>query len=67
MMRKISEMYKRSGGTSWEHRCGECGNYVHGKNSACTLYPEECSWKEEYTACRFFCSGDSDGQMSIFE
>lgn len=66
-MRKISEMYKQSGGTSWKHKCGECGNYISSKMPVCALYPGESSWKEGYTACRFFCSGDSDGQMSIFE
>lgn len=60
-------MYKQSGGTSWEHKCGECNNFISDKNPVCTLYPGECHWKEGYTACRFFCSGDSDGQISIFK
>ena len=66
-MRKISEMYKRSGGTSWEHKCEECENYISGKKPVCTLYPEERIWKKEYIACRFFSSGDFDGQISIFK
>lgn len=60
-------MYKRSGGTSWENKCGDCNNFIPGKIPECILYPGECSWKEGYTACRFFCSRNSDGQMSIFE
>lgn len=70
-MRKISEMYRRSGGTRWEHHCRECAWLKKtGKNIECAQYPEHIPWKENYIACKFYGEkGDSsgDGQLNIFD
>mgnify|MGYP001852867989 FL=1 len=69
-MRKISEMYKESGGTCWRHSCAEC-NFLkkHGKSLRCTRYPGDAEWKKGYIACKFFMEfvDNSDNQMSIFD
>lgn len=54
-MRKISEMYKRSGGTAWEHKCKECKSLKkYKKDIKCALYPETAKWSENYIACKFY-------------
>ena len=63
-MRKISEMYKRSGGTSCQHICQECKNLEGKKNGSRTVYKcnlygykmdsHESDWKPGYIACKFF-------------
>lgn len=69
-MRKISEMYKESGGTCWKHSCSECDFLRgHGKSLRCTCYPGDAEWKKDYIACKFFSEfvDNSDNQMSIFD
>lgn len=79
-MRKISEMYQRSGGTSFQHECGECCHYSKTvKVATCELHGQEppAPWKENYIACKFFADGSepplknerefSPGQLSIFD
>lgn len=63
-MRKISEMYKRSGGASYQNTCQECKNLREEKNGSrttykCSLYDykmdsHESDWKPDYIACKFF-------------
>jgi len=57
-MRKISEMYRLSGGTVPDHICRDCGNCRKEKNGyRCRLYEEgggNGAWKEYFVACRFF-------------
>lgn len=54
-MRKISEMYERSGGTSWEHKCKECRSLLGcKKDKICIRYPEKANWNEDYIACKFY-------------
>ena len=67
-MRGNSEMYLRSGGTSYTHTCSECCNYgIVGKREDCSRHPEPRAWKGSYVACRYFNipSDDVPGQMSI--
>ena len=70
-MRTISEMYRRSGGTCWTHKCSECAEYsVHKKQEKCGAYPGEAPWKGSFVACKFFRSEKevrSNSQMSIFD
>lgn len=69
-MMKIAEMYKRSGGTDYTHRCSECRSFLQGKKATCLKYPGEIQWKGTYTACRFFETEDEEqlrGQMNIFD
>ena len=70
-MRTISEMYKRSGGTSWTHECSECTYYFVGKKqNVCALHPERAAWKGGFVACKFFepkGKKNKSKQMSIFE
>lgn len=57
-MRKISEMYRLSGGTVPGRICRDCGNCRKEKNGyRCRLYEEgggNGAWKEYFVACRFF-------------
>ena len=55
-MRAISEMYRQSGGTAWEHYCRECKQFrTVKKHSYCLKHPEkEREWKGTYVACKFF-------------
>lgn len=59
-MRRISEMYKRSGGTNYEHVCGECNHFKCVKlnkvrQSICDIHGDEkVEWKKTYIACKFY-------------
>lgn len=58
-MKKISEMYRLSGGTDYRHTCLECRNCRKVKKSRyrCQLYEEAGGagdWKAHNIACRFF-------------
>lgn len=63
-MRKISEMYRRSGGSAYRHTCGECKNLRREKRGSrvvykCELYQYQMDrrtsdWKPSYVACKFF-------------
>ena len=63
-MRKISEMYQRSGGSAYQHTCGECQNLKERKRGSKTVYKcdlyhyqEETpysDWKKTYIACKYF-------------
>lgn len=59
-MRRISEMYKRSGGTIYNHTCKECVFLTNDKNIrglSCQIHgdnEDNHDWKKEYTACKFF-------------
>ncbi len=62
-MRKISEMYRISGGTSGKHRCAECSNLIRQKQNKrtickCRIYSEICDeesdWRKSYPACAWF-------------
>lgn len=57
-MRKISEMYKRSGGTDYTHLCGECKNCVPvKKGNICKLYQEaggNAWWNPHNIACKYY-------------
>lgn len=76
-MRKISEMYRRSGGTSYQHECGGCSHYSKtAKMGTCALHGLEppAPWKESFIACKFFTDGSepsveetSGQQLSIFD
>lgn len=69
-MRKISEMYRRSGGTSYHHICSECVSFISGKHSVCKNYGAEVPWKGNYPACKFYNLEDNEqltGQMDIFD
>lgn len=64
-------MYRRSGGTMWEHHCCECAWLKKsGKNIECAQYPEHIPWKENYIACKFYgekSAYSKDGQLNIFD
>lgn len=69
-MRKISEMYERSGGTSWEHKCKECRSLLTcKKDKICIKHPKKANWNENYIACKFFRRKTKEhaGQMNIFD
>ena len=71
-MRKISEMYKESGGTIWKHVCSECRFFKNNgkKHLRCTMYPGESEWKEDYIACKYFSDRSQigeDQQITIFD
>lgn len=69
-MRGISEMYLRSGGTSYMHTCKECCNFgIVAKRPDCSRHPEPRIWKGSYVACKYFNIPPEDipGQMSLFE
>lgn len=67
-MRKISEMYRRSGGTRWNHKCMDCEYFRDGKRPICIMRGDAL-WKKTYIACKFWKSNESeiDGQLSIFD
>lgn len=67
-MRKISEMYQRSGGAVWFHKCFECKYYRCGKRPICAIRGFAL-WKPDYIACKFWESAEDeiDGQLSIFD
>lgn len=71
-MRKISEMYERSGGAMWERRCNECKYCIIPEEKTkhvCHLHPEKPQWKTEWTACKWFIDKSSleEHQISMFE
>lgn len=69
-MRKISEMYKRSGGVAYNHSCSECNAFVDGKHSICRNYGNTVIWKGSYPACKFYNYEDTEqlkGQIDIFD
>lgn len=58
-MKKISEMYRISGGVDYRHTCFECRNCRNIKQNRykCRLYEEAGGtgdWKPSYIACKFF-------------
>ena len=69
-MRKISEMYKRSGGTRYEHQCSECIAFMFGKHCQCRNYELNADWNPNWIACKFFTKDEIEeiqGQMNIFD
>lgn len=68
-MRKISEMYKRSCGTAYQHICSDCIFFRGGKHPKCLLYEPEIAWNPDYIACKFYNLEESqiDGQIDIFD
>lgn len=69
-MRRISEMYKRSGGTSYQHQCSECAAFMGGKHCRCRNYELNTDWNPNWTACKFFTKDEIEeihGQMNIFD
>lgn len=66
-MRRISEMYERSGRCDYRHACGEC-NYIRietsktrwghrQQESSCELYKQiygTATWNTKWGACKFF-------------
>lgn len=69
-MRRISEMYQRSGGTSYEHQCSECTLFMIGKRCRCRNYELDVDWNPNWTACKFFTKDEIEeiqGQMNIFD
>lgn len=69
-MRRISEMYKRSGGTRYEHQCRECSMFKIGKKCKCLNYELDAEWNSNWTACKFFVEDENEeikGQMNIFD
>lgn len=68
-MRKISEMYKRSGGTVYKHTCSDCRFFRGGKHPQCLQYELETDWNPDYIACKFYNLEDDqiDGQVNIFD
>lgn len=70
-MRKISEMYKRSGGSSWRHNCEECKHFhKYEKKLRCDLFEADVCWKSNYVACKFFeepVPEEIEGQLNIFD
>lgn len=68
-MRKISEMYKRSGGTAYQHACADCQFFREGKSPRCLQYELETTWKPDYIACKFYNLEETqiDGQLNIFD
>lgn len=62
-MRKISAMYKWSGGTDYAHTCHECKNCVKMVKASKNIYKclvygntnsEASDWKASYIACKHF-------------
>lgn len=68
-MRTISEMYKRSGETAYQHNCSECRFYRDGKREKCLMYGGDRDWHGNFIACKFFNLEDDmpEGQMNIFD
>lgn len=72
-MRKISEMYRWSGGTDYRHTCYECPHCIRemvGKRSVykCKAYgitgSSATDWKPSYIACKHF--GKPLPKVSVF-
>lgn len=72
-MKKISEMYRLSGGSDYQHTCSECISCRKEKNvHRCRLYEEaggKGPWKPYFISCQFFgvhekdrATGRSDGR-----
>ena len=70
-MMRIGEMYRRSGGSTWNHNCEECNFFkpkrvvkLYGgkeiKLGRCTRYKEEVPWKSNYVACKYFKESKGD-------
>lgn len=53
-MRKISEMYKLSGGSEPFERCESCKAFIKIKYDMCVWYGFDVQWKGSYPACKFF-------------
>ena len=68
-MRTISELYKSSGGTAYQHKCAECRFYRDGKRGKCLMYGGDRDWHGKFIACKFFNLEDDmpEGQMNIFD
>ena len=68
-MRKISEMYKRSGGTAYQYICSDCRFFYGDKHPRCLQYELEIDWNPDYIACKFYNLEESqiDGQVNIFD
>ena len=68
-MRKISEMYKQSGGTVYQHTCSDCRFFYGDKHPRCLQYELEIDWNPDYIACKFYNLEESqiDGQGNIFD
>lgn len=69
-MRKISEMYKRSGGTSYMHNCSECRYFKDEKIPRCVNYELDAVWNGNWIACKFYDYEEEnqlEGQMNIFD
>lgn len=65
-MRKISEMYMRSGGTNYHYRCRDCLWLIpKGKELRCQKHGEDLSWKDDYIACRFCKTQEAPGQLTL--
>lgn len=62
-------MYRRSGGTAYQHNCSECRFFRDGKKSKCLLYGESRDWKGRFIACKYINLEDDmlEGQMNIFD
>lgn len=65
-MRKISEMYERSGGTKWDKKCSEC---FYFEFNTCLKYKNgEGNWNKKYVACKFWRNRKMKyHQISMFE
>ena len=68
-MRRISEMYKRSGGTAYQHTCSECRFFRESKQPRCLQYELDVDWNPDYISCKFYNLEESqiDGQVNIFD
>lgn len=79
-MRRISEMYERSGGCDYKHTCEECGHiYIEtGKTrwghrqqeASCRLYTRlygSAVWDQKWGACKFFQEQQEPKQMSLWD
>lgn len=68
-MRMISEMYRRSGGIAYQHKCAECRFYRSEKRGECLMYGLDQDWNGGYIACKFYNLEDDmvGGQMNIFD
>lgn len=68
LMRRISEMYRRSGGCNYHHTCAECRYYrQRKKEETCFLLPD-ATWKGSWMACKFWQEPEIpevQGQMRI--
>lgn len=67
-MRKISEMYERSGGASWKHVCKDCQYYQNRKIPICIMHGDDL-WNPKYVACKFWSRKEKKNykQLSIFD